>query len=69
MDRRQDAIPALAKATEVREGHVPIFKPTQQRQIVNKSNPTAAALTIMLGKKCVFCHEDHNPEYCMKIKH
>ena len=67
-------ITALAKEIEVRESHVPIFKPTPQQQIVNKPSkrsefpPTAAALTTTLGKKCVFCQEDHNSEYCMKTK-
>ena len=65
---------ALAKEIEVRESHVPIFKPQQQQQTVNNRpkrselTPTAAALTTTIPRKCVFCQEDHVPESCIKIK-
>ena len=65
---------ALAKEIEVRESHVPIFKPQQQQQTVNNRpkrselTPTAAALTTTIPRKCVFCQEDYVPKSCIKIK-
>ena len=63
---------ALGKEIEVRESHVPIFKPQshgERPKFQSRSNGvgTVSALFVKEEQKCIFCQGNHKSEECSEV--